>query len=67
MLQDKEYDRDLPHKVAKQLDAEYWETSSKSGTIDTSIMCMYMCVCLSVCLCCKMMHKINTVGHYLPG
>lgn len=30
-LCDKEYNRDLPHKVAKQLDAEYWETSSKSG------------------------------------
>ena len=44
MLQDKEYNRDLPHKVAKQLDAEYWETSSKSGT-PLVLLCARVCVC----------------------
>ena len=33
MLQHKEDSRDLAHKIAKEFDAEYWETSSKTGTI----------------------------------
>lgn len=33
MLQHSEDARDLAHKIAKEFDAEYWETSSKTGTI----------------------------------
>ena len=33
MLQHKEDSRDLAHKIAKEFDAEYWETSSKTGRV----------------------------------